>query len=171
MSVPLPYPYLGGEYDPPKTLADLALKVQQNFEAVADKTPPSGRQTPLTARSTTQRDGTLSGDVVYQEATITLTAGSWMVFAQCSLLNLTVADAASVGLYNRTASAEVSDSRGAVCHTDTTIWGGASTMTVVTVSSNTDVCPFATRNGVSTLRVGSASGSAAGQIMAWRIGY
>ena len=162
---------MGGLFDKPKTLEELAEKVQQNFDALSVKTPETGRQAPLSAQSTTQRDGSPSGNVIYQEATITLTPGSWLVWASCSILNLTVADAVSVGVYDRTNAAEVADSRGFANHSDTAIWGGVSTLIVHTVTANTDVCPYACRNGASTVRVGSAAGSTAGKIMAWRIGY
>lgn len=124
----------------------------------------------LTDQDTTTRDGSLSGNVIYEEATITLTPGSWLVEAHASLLNLTTADGCGVGIYNRTAAAEVSSSRGPAALHDTTVRAAvASGRVLLTVTVNTDVCPYAVRNGASTLRVSSTAGCPAGKITAIRL--
>ena len=124
----------------------------------------------LTDQDTTTRDGSLSGNVIYEEATITLTPGTWLVEAHASLLNLTTADGCGVGIYNRTAAAEVSSSRGPAALHDTTVRAAvASGRVLLTVTVNTDVCPYAVRNGASTLRVSSTAGCPAGKITAIRL--
>ena len=124
----------------------------------------------LTDQDTTTRDGSLSGNVIYQEATITLTPGTWLVEAHASLLNLTTADACGAGIYNRTTAAEVASSRGPAALHDTTVRAEVcSGRVLMTVTANTDVCPYAVRNGASTLRVSSTAGCPAGKITAIRL--
>lgn len=124
----------------------------------------------LSDQDTTTRDGSLSGNVIYEEATITLTPGSWIVEAHASLLNLTTADACAVGIYNRTTSAEVSASRGpAATHSTTVSAEVSSGRVLIVVTVSTDVCPYAVRNGASTLRVSSSASAPAGKITAHRL--
>lgn len=44
MTLPLPWPYVGGAFDKPKSLEDLAERVQTNFERLARQfpVPPGG---------------------------------------------------------------------------------------------------------------------------------
>jgi hypothetical protein len=125
----------------------------------------------LSARSTTTRSGTLSSSIVYQEATITLTAGIWIVTAGGALINLTTADDGVAGVYNRTTSTEVASSRGGQVSTTTTTHNAVVSIPVsITVASNTAFCPIFDRNGGSTIRAQSAASGAAGYITAIKIG-
>ena len=124
----------------------------------------------LSARSTTTRSGSLSSSVIYQEATITLTAGTWLVKAGGALINLTTSDNGVAGIYNRTTSAEVSVSRGSQVTTTTTSYQPVVSVTMsITVTGNTDFCPLFDRSGPSTLRAASDASGAAGFIEAFRI--
>lgn len=138
---------------------------------------PWGRYSPnnpitfLSARSTTTRSGAANSSIVYIEATITLTAGIWLVTAGGALLNLTTNDDGVAGVYNRTTSTEVANSRGAQQLTTTTTHNAVISMPVsITVTSNITVCPIFDRNGSSTIRAESAASGAAGYITAIRLG-
>lgn len=121
----------------------------------------------LTDQDTTTRDGSPSGNVIYQEATVTLTPGSWLVEAHATLLNLATADSCCVGIYDRTGGAEISNSRGAAAVATTTLHCGVhSGLVKIDTATTIDVCPYAVRNGASTLRVASVAGAPAGKITA-----
>lgn len=125
----------------------------------------------LSARSTTTRAGAASSSIVYIEATITLTAGTWLVTAGGALLNLTTNDDGVAGIYNRTTSTEVASSRGAQVSTTTATHNAVISIPVsITVTSNTTFCPIFDRNGSSTIRAQSAASGAAGYITAIRLG-
>ena len=124
----------------------------------------------LSARATTTLAGALSGDIKYTGATITLTAGTWIVTAGGAVINLTVADDAVAGIWNATTVAEVANSRGGQTSTSTTTHSHLISMPVsMTVTVNTNVHPLFARNGASTLRAESAASGAAGYITAIRI--
>ena len=125
----------------------------------------------LSARSTTTRAGAANSSIVYIEATITLTAGTWLVTAGGTLLNLATSDDAVAGVYNRTTSTEVANSRGANQVTNTTSDNAVISIPVsITVTSNITVCPIFDRNGSSTIRAQSYASGAAGYITAIRLG-
>ena len=125
----------------------------------------------LSARSTTTRAGAANSSIVYIEATITLTAGTWLVTAGGALLNLATSDDAVAGVYNRTTSTEVANSRGANQVTNTTSDNAVISIPVsITVTSNITVCPIFDRNGSSTIRAQSYASGAAGYITAIRLG-
>lgn len=125
----------------------------------------------LSARSTTTRAGAANSSIVYIEATITLTAGTWLVTAGGALVNLVTPDDGVAGVYNRTTSTEVASSRGAQTATGQYENAAVISMPVsITVTSNTTVCPIFDRNGASTLRAQSAASGAAGYITAIRLG-
>jgi len=127
----------------------------------------------LSARSTTTRSGAANSSIVYQEATITLTAGTWLVTAGGALLNLATNDDGVAGIYNRTTSTEVASSRGAAQQLTTP--GLNSTAAVIsmpvsiTVASNTDFCPIFDRGGSTIRAAQSAASGAAGYITAIRL--
>jgi hypothetical protein len=124
----------------------------------------------LRAAATTTQDGAYASSVIYTPATITLTPGTWIVFAGVSVINLTTSDDASVGIYNRTTSAAVANSRGAAAiGTTTARVAVTSQQTLVTVTVSTQLCPEAYPNGGSTLSLRSAAGGSAGYISATRI--
>jgi hypothetical protein len=124
----------------------------------------------LRAAATTTQDGTLASSVIYTPATITLTPGTWIVFAGISAINLTTSDDTSCGIYNRSTSAEVSNSRGAAAIGSTTMRVAVtSQQTLLTVTTSTQLCPIAVPNGGSTLGLRSAAGGSAGYISATRI--
>jgi len=126
----------------------------------------------VSARSTTTRTGTSNSTLIYQEATITLTAGTWVVTAGGGVLNLTVSDDGVAGIYNRTTSAEVATSRGGTKGTSTTAYAQLISLPVsITVTSDTTFCPIFDRSGASQLRAqsGAASTAAAGYITAFKI--
>ena len=125
----------------------------------------------LSARSTTTRAGGSNSSIVYIEATITLTAGTWLVTAGGALYNLVTNDDGVAGIYNRTTSTEVASSRGAQQFTTSSSHHAVISMPVsITVASNTDFCPIFDRNGGSTIRAQSAASGAAGYITAIRLG-
>ena len=124
----------------------------------------------LSARATTTLAGVLSGDIRYTGATITLTAGTWIVTAGGAVINLTTADDGVAGIWNATTVAEVASSRGGQTSTSTTTHSHLISMPVsMTVTVNTNVHPLFARNGASTLRAQSAASGAAGYITAIRI--
>lgn len=113
----------------------------------------------VTASSTTAQGP--SGSLTYIHATITVTPGVWIVNSAMSVFNATTSDGTSVGIYNRTTSAIVSGSMGVPRETSTSSSGYAalhSAPTKIVVSSNTDLCPYATRNGASNLQTTNWTG-------------
>ena len=107
----------------------------------------------VTASSTTAQGP--ASTLTYVHATITVTPGVWIVNSAMSVFNATTSDGAAVGIYNRTTSAIVSGSMGVPRETSTSSSGYAalhSAPTKIIVSSNTDLCPYATRNGGSSLQ-------------------
>lgn len=130
----------------------------------------------LVSNSNAQIGGPTNGNLIYTSAGITLTAGSWMVQAQMSLLNTVTTDVAYVALYNNTAGSQISNSWGAQFYTFTTQYvAGVSNLTLVTVASNTVIYPYAIRNGGSTLRCGNSGatgmGNSAATISAFKLKY
>ena len=118
----------------------------------------------LSAASTTARTGGSSSNLIYEEATITLTAGTWMVSAGLNLINPQTLDDAYVAVYNRTAGNELANTVGLVgTATSTTSYVACySRPNTVTVTSDTNVCPVGNRNGASTIR--AARGAGVGQV-------
>lgn len=126
----------------------------------------------LYASSATTITGAASSNFAYTPATITLTPGSWIVQGHLSLTNTVTSDDSLCSLYNVTTSSEVPNSRGADGLTSTTVFTAlSSAMTLMTVVSNTQVCPFGVRNGGSTLRARTQTnmGNSAGVITAFKI--
>ena len=113
----------------------------------------------VTASSTTAQGP--AGTLTYIHATITVTPGVWVVNSAMSVFNATTSDGTAVGIYNRTTSAIVSGSMGVARETSTSTSGyGAlhSAPTKIVVTSNTDLCPYATRNGGSSLQTTNWTG-------------
>jgi hypothetical protein len=108
----------------------------------------------IEATSTTTVNGSASANIIYTNATITLTTGTWMIEAGTSQQQIATTDTVACGIYNVTTSAEVSNSRGMaeVC-TTTARASVFSRLVKITVSSSTDFCPLACRNGGSTTSV------------------
>jgi microcystin-dependent protein len=130
----------------------------------------------LVANSNAQITGPTNGNLIYTSAGITLTAGSWMVQSQMSLLNTATTDVAYVALYNNSTSSQISNSWGAQFYTFTTQYvSGVSNLTLVTVASNTVIYPYAIRNGGSTIRCGNSGatgmGNSAATISAFKLKY
>jgi hypothetical protein len=81
------------------------------------------------------------------------------------------ADGVSCGIYNSTAAAEVSASRGMSGYSTSTQSNGVvSMLTRIVVTSNTVYAPLICRNGVSTVATNASAGAAANAITALRIG-
>ena len=108
--------------------------------------------------ATTLITGALSGDIIATTCPITITAGTWFVQAQLTVINITVQDSALCYIYNGTTSSAVTGSRGA-CNTSytTSYTQLTSNLTIITVSGSTILYPAATRNGASTLQVPTAN--------------
>ena len=124
----------------------------------------------LSAAGTDVTTGPPSGNLIYTFATVTLTPGTWLVTAGMSLINTVTSDDAAVALYNRTTSAEVASSRGATGSTQTAFEHSlVSRQVSMTVTANTQVCPYGTRNGGSTIKPVNSSGGTPGYIQATRI--
>ena len=106
----------------------------------------------MQASSTTQQGPATT--LTYIHATVTLTPGVWIVNSGMTVFNATTSDGAAVGIYNRTTSAIVSNSMGVPTDTNTSGNGRnlLSAPTRIVATSNTDVCPYATRNGGSNLQ-------------------
>jgi len=124
----------------------------------------------LSATSQTTSTGALSGDLIYTQATVTLTAGTWLIFATVGVLNTVGPDDHWVSVYNRTTSTTVAGSYGAFFYASGAAHGYGSSFPVqVTVTASTDFCPQAHRNGATTIRIEKTSNSIAGGIHAIRI--
>ena len=128
----------------------------------------------LSATSSTQTDGASNANVIYTAASITLTSGTWLVQATLGLFNLTTTDSSQAALYNQTAASIIANSHGPVGFTSTTWYANFVTpQTLISVSSNTQVCPIGIRNGVSRLRVGASAATglvnSGGSITAFKI--
>jgi len=124
----------------------------------------------LSASSQTTATGALSGDLIYTQATVTLTAGVWRVTATAGVLNATSGDDTWVSVYNRTTSALVAGSYGTTffASNSTRGWGQSFPVTV-TVTTTADFCPQVHRNAASTISVQKVGNSIAGGISAIRI--
>lgn len=122
----------------------------------------------LSASSTTTVPA--ASAITYTQASITLTPGVWEVQAAMTLINGTTTDSAAVAIYNQTTSAVVSGSYGTPGYTSTT-WAAAlqSMPTKMTVTSNTQVCPYGNRNGGSTVATAGGVGAPVGLITARRL--
>lgn len=122
----------------------------------------------LSASSTTTVAA--ASTITYTQASITLTPGVWEVNAAMALINGTTTDSAAVAIYNQTASSVVSGSYGVPGYTSTT-WAASlqSMPTKMTVTSNTQVCPYGNRNGGSTITTASGVGAPVGLITARRL--
>ena len=122
----------------------------------------------LSASSTTTVSA--ASTITYTQASITLTPGVWEVTSAMTLINGTTTDSAAVAIYNQTAAAVVSGSYGTPGYTSTT-WAAAlqSMPTKMTVTSNTQVCPYGNRNGGSTIAPASGVGAPVGLITARRL--
>jgi hypothetical protein len=126
----------------------------------------------LTASSTTTAGYTGQSSITYTPASITLTPGIWLVRSMMSLINASTTDTAAVGIWNQTTGAFVSGSYGPSSYTTTSFGVSISSMmTRITVSSNTQVCPYGNRNGGSTISVFSGVGAPSGAITATRLFY
>jgi microcystin-dependent protein len=126
----------------------------------------------LTASSTTTAGYTGQSSITYTPASITLTPGIWLVRSMMSLINASTTDTAAVGIWNQTTSAFVSGSYGPSSYTTTSFGVSISSMmTRITVSSNTQVCPYGNRNGGSTISVFGGVGAPSGAITATRLFY
>ena len=124
----------------------------------------------LSASGTDVTAGAFGGNIIYTFATVTLTPGTWLVTAGMGLINTTTADGTTVGLYNRTTSTEVASSRGGTGTTQTALEASlVSRQVSMTVTANTQVCPYGTRNGGSTIKPVNSSGGTPGYIQATRI--
>lgn len=125
----------------------------------------------VTASDTTTQTGGASADFVYSTATITLTPGTWLVQGSASIINTATNDASSVGLYNATASSEVTLSRGPASTVGTTASAQlTSRLVAMTVSASTNVRVLCTRNGFSTIRAQASSGAPAASLWAQKVG-
>jgi hypothetical protein len=105
----------------------------------------------VTASSTTAQQGGASANFVYSSATITLTAGIWLIQGMAQLYNTQTLDSHSIGLYNNTSLAEISNSRGAVGYASIGIRCFLlSNLVRIAVTSSTDIRVLCCRNGTST---------------------
>jgi hypothetical protein len=108
----------------------------------------------IEATSTTTVTASSGGNIIYTQATITLTPGTWFIQAGTTQIQSATGDAVSCGIYNVTTSAEVSSSRGTSPTALTThVATPFSRIIKVTVSSNTQFCPLGCRNGGSTTQI------------------
>jgi hypothetical protein len=126
----------------------------------------------ISSRSTTTQTGSLSSNLV-GNSSITLSPGTWLVqsLATAIMASGSAADGVSCGIYNSTASTEVTASRGMSGYSTTTQSNGVvSMLTKIVVTSNTVYAPLICRNGVSTVATNASAGAAANAITALRIG-
>lgn len=147
------------------TAAFLNTNVRDN--TVALNTPEF-----ISGAGTAVATGSLSADLTYDAASITLTAGSWLVTASVSMLT-GFSDSVSCGIWNNTASAIVADSTGTPGIPGTSSNQPFSSRTVlVTITSSTVYRPRARRNGASVITIpAAAAGGVSGYIEAIRVAY
>ena len=127
----------------------------------------------ISAGAATAATGSFGADLTYDAASITLTAGSWLVTAWISGITTGASDDMSCGIWNNTTGAIVADSTGAPGVPGTTQRQAYSSRTVlITITSSTVYRPRARRNGGSTisLQAGTAGG-VTGYIQAIRVAY
>jgi hypothetical protein len=102
--------------------------------------------------------GAGSGELLASGCSITITAGTWFVQAQLTVINLATNDSCLCYIYNGTTTSAVSNSRGTPGVSLTTSYVQiVSALTVITVSGSTVLYPAATRNGVSQLQTPTAN--------------
>ena len=121
---------------------------------VATKNYVDGRTgTSLVSATLNAIQGAVSGSLLATATSITLTAGTWLVQARLACIININSDGAKCFIWNITTSSVVANSSGVpssiFVNAGTTDL--ASALTIITVSSNTQLCPGADRNGFSQL--------------------
>ena len=114
--------------------------------------------TNVTNNQILETTGAASGELLASGCNITITAGTWFVQAQLTVVNLATDDSCLCYIYNGTSASAVSNSRGTPGVSETTTYVQiVSALTVITVAGSTVLYPAATRNGSSQLRTPTAS--------------
>jgi hypothetical protein len=105
--------------------------------------------------TTAQGPGTLSTDLIYTHVSVTLAAGTWLVYGQATV-STSVADGKQLALHDGTA--EITNSAGPVEGAAGTSEASLATTAIVTVAASTTVKLLAKRNGASQLTFGYSGG-------------
>lgn len=101
----------------------------------------------------------LGANLVYTAVEITITAGTWLVFAQATLSSQAAIDGKAIGIYNQTAGAYIANTTSPAL--DATVVNGFQaffTYAVVSVTADTKLRIIAFRNGASQISVGYTGG-------------
>lgn len=147
-----PYPTLGGPNNPPIDFQALAEAVDADTTVLfADKV---GRGSSIRATGTASQSSGSGANHVYTGAAseVTLTPGTWEVECQATILinAPTVGSQVALGLYDSTAGAEVSLSRGAMqTPTNNTFFHLHTRRAIITVAPSTTkvIRPYLVNNG------------------------
>lgn len=127
-------------------------RAQENFDQLASVLATT--VAPATS-SAVQGPSTVGTDLVYTAIDLVLKPGTWLVYGQATLVSQTAADGKQLGLFNVTANADVPNSKGPA--------GGAATtnapepyttMTVVTLATESTLRLKGFRNGASQIQIG-----------------
>lgn len=158
-----------GADDPASPTPDLLNMLGDSVTDWID-TDKTVRGAAVVGSSTTSQTGVLSTPMVYTTASVSLPAGTWLLTGMMSATNNSTTDTLALELYNDTAAAAVSASRGPAGLTSTTISACLLTQTVVLVLASTTV--FKVRlvpNGGSTPKATSLAGAPAACLNAVRL--
>ena len=123
----------------------------------------------IDAASTTTTP-TAAATVIYTQASLTITPGTWLVQAHGNILNFVTTDTCRLEIYNNTTSAVVANSAGCAFYTNTANSVQVDSRTVqITVTANTSLSPIAICSGGSTVKFAGIAQAPAGIIEAFRI--
>lgn len=128
----------------------------------AGMTGPAGTidATYLEAASSAVLDGTVSADLIYTSADLTVGPGTWLVTAQASVFTTTNPDAVALGIFDATKNADVPQSVSAGGSTPAVnLIVALTTSKVITLTNQTILRIKAFRNGVSTPHIGTPAPS------------
>jgi hypothetical protein len=141
-------------------------------EQVRDNLTELNTPSHIVAAGTTAATGVISTDLTYDAASITLTAGKWLVRACVGAKNTGSVDSQTVGIWNNTAAAIVADSTGIQSVPGTSfVLPQFSRTVLITVTTSTVFRPRVRRNGGSIIQIdAAAAGGVSGFIEAIRVG-
>jgi hypothetical protein len=130
-----------------------AQKMNDNFTSLDTRlTKLEAPPVTLEQQSTSALVGTLGAPLVYTNAKITLTPGTWLIEASTTVFTTSNGDSVALSLYDATAGADVPSSAGPINQgAGVGLSFPLTTSKIMTVAANTDIEMKASPNGSSTI--------------------
>jgi hypothetical protein len=130
-----------------------AQKMNDNFTSLDTRvTKLEAPPVTLEQQSTSALAGTLGTPLVYTNAKITLTPGTWLIEASATVSTTNNADSVALSLYDVTGGADVPTSAGPINQgAGVGLTFPLTTSKILTVAANTDIEMKASQNGSSTI--------------------